>query len=492
MNDQKLPEKFLSSIWKNQSFNKRITMPDGKLIEIIDPGNENKESDGPDFKNARIKIGNITFMGDIEIDNSHSDWKTHGHIYNKKYNKVILHVIFSDDRQHSYVVSRDGRKIPTIGIDSLVSTEVKSSIQNAILQEREERLYKIPCFKLNGEIEERFKLEYIKKLGVVRFQKKCSRIIQRLKELVFLKELNLKEPVIQYDLDEKFTQRTFTYEDFSDTEIWEQVFYESIFEALGYTNNKDIMKKMAQTADITFLKNYCSKENLNDDLESVFFNISGLLPLNGRYSGEDTTAYIRELKENWDRIKKNYDNKIFKSAQWNLAKLRPPNFPAIRIAGGIKILIKLLKEDLIKKILMQFEKSGENKMAARFLRDQLIVKGEGYWHKHFVFDEKSKTSINYFVGISRADDMIVNVVLPFASVYFEIFGKKEITDRIFRFYLSFNQKSDNRLVNDIARSLIIESSQEKSVYHQGMINLYRNYCSQNKCLKCEIGKRIFN
>ncbi len=492
MNPSKLPEKFLSNIWKNQSCNKQIITPDGKLIEIIDPGCENKENDGPDFRNARIKIDNITFSGDIEIDSFYSDWKSHGHIYNKKYNKVILHVIFSNDPQHRFVVSRDGRKIPTIGIDLLVSDEIKNSIQEAILQEREERLYKISCFEVAEQIDEKYKLDFIKKLGVARLQKKCNRIIQRLKELVYLRELNLREPVVQYELDEKFTQRIFTHEDFSDTEIWEQVFYEFLFEALGYTSNKDIMKRIAQSVDLNFLKNWCSNENLNDDLASVFFNVSGLLPVNGRYANEDTSVYVRKLKERWDDIKKNYDNKIFKKTQWNLAKLRPPNFPAIRIAGGIRILAELLKGDLVKKILLKFEESDKNKELAKFLRDKLIVKAEGYWQKHFVFDEKAQAEIHYFIGISRADDIIINVILPFASVYFEVFGKKEITGRILMFYLDFNQKSDNRLVNDVASLLKVDRVKEKGVYHQGMINLYRNYCSQNKCLKCEIGKKVFN
>ena len=492
MNSHKLPEKFLSNIWKNQSNNKFFTTGDGKKIQVIDPGNENTQTDGPDFKNARIKIGGITFQGDIEIDSFHSDWKAHGHIFNKKYNKVVLHVILSGDHKYNYVITRNGRKIPTIGLDSLISPESRNSIQKAIREERNERLYKIACGNISDDINEKYKLEFIQSLGIQRFKKKCDRVLQRLKELVYLKELNVKEPVVQYELDEKFINRTFTHTDFENTEIWEQVFYEFAFEALGYTNNKDIMKKIAQSVELSFLRKYSNEDNFEEILEAIFFNVSGFVPSKVKYDDGATTEYVRKLIERWDIVKESYDNKLFKKSQWNFAKLRPPNFPAIRVAGGIKLLKKLLKKDLIKNLLLQCEELNDAKKIEAFLRDNIVVKGEGYWHNHYTFDGKPRTTINYFIGVARADDIIINVILPFTSVYFEIFGKKEVANKIFRFYLSYYQKSESRLVSDMSKALSVEKKQSISVYHQGMINLYRNYCSQSKCLNCEIGKRVFN
>ena len=85
----KIHEKFLGEIWKKQNFSNNLFTKDGQKVEIIDAGMENNELGGPDFKNARIKIGNLTYFGDVEIDSFHSDWKSHGHNINRKYNKVI-------------------------------------------------------------------------------------------------------------------------------------------------------------------------------------------------------------------------------------------------------------------------------------------------------------------------------------------------------------------------------------------------------------------
>ena len=98
----KIHEKFLSEIWKKQNFSNNLFTKDGQKIEIIDSGIENNELGGPDFKNARIKIGNFTYFGDVEIDSFHSDWKTHGHNINKKYNKVILHAVLDNDTHPAF------------------------------------------------------------------------------------------------------------------------------------------------------------------------------------------------------------------------------------------------------------------------------------------------------------------------------------------------------------------------------------------------------
>ena len=116
----KIHEKFLYEIWKEKNFNTDLLTNNSEKIEIIDSGTENKDLSGPDFLNARVKIGNITYQGDIEIDSWHSDWKSHGHFLNKNYNKLILHVVLSKDRFQPYVYTRDGRKVPSICLTDFI------------------------------------------------------------------------------------------------------------------------------------------------------------------------------------------------------------------------------------------------------------------------------------------------------------------------------------------------------------------------------------
>jgi Protein of unknown function (DUF2851). len=74
-NNSKISEEIIYKIWEEKRFNNSLTTAEGLSIEIIDPGVRNTDEAGPDYHHARIRIGNITFTGDIEIDNLHSDWK---------------------------------------------------------------------------------------------------------------------------------------------------------------------------------------------------------------------------------------------------------------------------------------------------------------------------------------------------------------------------------------------------------------------------------
>ena len=80
----KIKEKIVYEIWKDGTFRETLTTSDLQAIEVVDSGTQNKDLAGPDFLNARIKFGNITYLGDIEIDSKHSDWKSHGHYFDKK------------------------------------------------------------------------------------------------------------------------------------------------------------------------------------------------------------------------------------------------------------------------------------------------------------------------------------------------------------------------------------------------------------------------
>lgn len=488
---KKIQERFLYKIWANKNFNRKL-FSNGIKIQVIDPGSENKDKDGPDFRNSRIKIDNITFMGDVEIDNFQSDWYHHGHNLNKKYNKVILHVVFKEDPLHKYVTSRDGRKIHTLGIGTFIETEIRSVIQNAILKEKEERVSDLKCFGAISSLEKEAIYKIVQDLGIDRFKKKCNKMLYRLKEIVYLKELNLKEPVVKYDFDEKISKRNFTYNDFTDRSIWVQLLYESIFEALGYTSNKDIMKKLAVFITPEMIKKLPEDDSLLLNLESIFFNIAGLIEVPQKFSDEISSTYARNLFENWEEFKSTYDGTAFNKTHWHFAKLRPNNFPTIRIAGGVRIIKKLFFDNMIENIYTKIEKTDSFDKIIKYLRDQFIIKAEGYWQDHYVFNGFSKTKIRYFIGISRADDIIVNILLPITTIYFELFGKKELSKKVFNLYLNYRQKSENQLVNKISDSLELSNSYEKSVIHQGMIELYRNYCSKDKCLKCKIGKQVFN
>jgi hypothetical protein len=252
------------------------------------------------------------------------------------------------------------------------------------------------------------------------------------------------------------------------------------------------MYKLAKAVEISFLKKFDKKENFILYLESALFNIGGMSPDVHNLPDEETSIYTKSLYELWNEIKLSYDGKTFDASQWQFYKLRPQNFPTIRISGGARLLFRMLKNDLVIKVINKIERVENLNKLANDLREIFIVKGEGFWRKHYIFDQPAKVDIKYFIGLSRADEIIVNVVLPIISIYFEIFGKKELSQKIIKLYLSYYQKCENNLVNEISSTLSLNDAGKRSIFYQGMIELFRNFCSRERCLECSIGKKVFN
>ena len=489
-NNPKIPEEIIYKIWEEKRIDSSLTTADGLSIEIIDCGVRNSDEAGPDYRNARIKIGNITFSGDIEIDTLHSDWKAHGHNLNQRYNKVILHAVLSNDSSYPFVVTQSGRKVPTLSLEGFLSSSIKQNIQQDLKAIQSDDEIKMPCSQLNHKVERREKLNYLKNLGLLRFRKKCERNVERLKELVLLNELQIKEPKVYHDFHKEISAREYTQKDFEHLELWQQLYYEQLFEALGYSKNKDIMLKLSKTVDVKFFK---SVDQLNKEkIESILFHVSGMFPDVVDIPNEETSEYIRTSMDIWSSVKNNYDSGVLNKNEWNFFKLRPQNFPTLRIAAGARLLEKIIVHEQFIRILNIFKQYTDiNKLITK-LRNEIIIKGEGYWSDHYNFNKETKTKLNYFVGLGRADEIVINIILPIYSVYSEIHDNKDMSLKVLDLFINYYQKEGNHLVDQVNYTLGLKNEKFRSVYYQGMIDLFRNYCIKKKCMECEIGKQVFN
>ncbi len=491
--DAKIQESILHEIWQKYNFNNTIKTINDDDIFVIDKGNYNDDLAGPDFKNARIRIGNLTYVGDVEIDIDYSDWRAHGHNIDNKYNRVILHITLINKNRQCYVYTKNGRKVPSVCFSDLIQNDQIENLKSAISQQ--EKCNAISILKCSeairivpAEIKEKFLIQ----LGIDRFNKKCKRIYERLKELQFLKELNIKEPAVYYELSSKFHERQFHHSDFSNKEVWQQLFYELIFEALGYSKNKVPMTTLAQYANIDFLKKIEIDGIIVQKYEAALFNISGLINSKQEINDEETKKYLEGTLLHWNSIKLFYDGEYMNETQWHFFRLRPQNFPTIRIAAGARILKEILHEDLITVIAKKIAEIQKPKVLINSLRSLFVIKSEQYWKNHYVFNQLAKSEIKYFVGATRADEIVINVVLPFFAVYFEIFGNKGLPKKIMKIYSIYEQKSENQIINDVGNALMMKEHIGRTIISQGMIDLFRSYCSKGKCLECEIGKIAFN
>lgn len=489
-NNSNISEDLLYKIWEDKRLDKDLITAEGHSVEIIDPGVRNNSEAGPDYHHARIRIGNITFSGDIEIDTFHSDWKAHGHHLNQRYNKVILHAVLSNDSSYPFVVTSSGRKVPTLEMQKFLSSTIKENLPDDLTAIKHEDDIKMPCKELNHQVDRREKLEFIKGLGLTRFKKKCERNLERLKELVLLDKLKIKEPVVYHDFHQQINSYDFHQQDFSPHIFWHQLLYEQMFEALGYSKNKDIMLKLSKAVEIKFFEQI--EVITSEKIEAALINISGLMPDVTEIPDEETSEYIRKCVDFWSANKHRYDSKYFNKTDWHFFKLRPQNFPTVRLAAGAKIIEKIISENHFNRLMNIFKNDNQPQKMIAHLRNELVIKADGYWCSHFNFNKSVKSKLNYFVGIGRADEIIINIILPIYSVYFELNEEKELSQKVLGLYLNYHQKEGNNLVDQVNDVLGFKNEKFKSIYYQGMIDLFRNYCVKQKCLQCEIGKKVFS
>lgn len=489
---KKTQEKFLYEIWKNQKFEHGIATLEDEKIEILDQGVENIDLGGPDFINARIKIGNITYVGDVEIDSYHTDWKRHGHNLNNRFNKVIIHVVLRNDSNQQCVYTHDGRKVPTILFSDFIGKSYAEEIKKAINAERDSRLNKMPCHQASISVDSNSKIDFLAKLGINRFKKKCDRMLTRLKEIEYVRELRIDEPAVKFFPNSNFNEEKIPIKALEKTEPWEQLLYECVFEALGYSQNKNIMLKLAQAVDIQYLKQFKDRDDFIQLAEAIYFNVGGLFPNFEETELEDTSEYLRLLHEKWIEVADTYDGEFFDESKWNYHRLRPQNFPTIRIAAGALIVNDILNNNLIHKIIRKVTEIHNINVLKNSVRSLFITKSDGYWSRHYVFDKGNNTHIKYFIGANRADEIYLNVLLPFVLIYFEVFKKDNLTKKVLRMYRELKVDIDNGLVRSISEGLQLSDSYRKLVIYQGMIELFRNYCSRNKCEECLIGAMAFD
>src|SRR4051812_6118840 len=92
-----MTERLLQYIWQFQYFNPKSLLTDeGEALQVIHPGTHNTNQ-GPDFIEARIRIGDTVWAGSVEIHINSSDWKNHKHSSDSNYKNVVLHVVWQND-----------------------------------------------------------------------------------------------------------------------------------------------------------------------------------------------------------------------------------------------------------------------------------------------------------------------------------------------------------------------------------------------------------
>ena len=420
-----MQEALLHYIWKNSIFeSKEFKADSGEVIRIIDPGLYNNDG-GPDFTNARIEIAGTLWAGNIEIHLQSSDWYSHQHNTNPVYDNVILHVVSENNRS---CYNSAGRQIPCIilPVDELIENRYNQLLQNKNT---------IPCSKSVAGIDPVRKSFWLNALSIARLENK-SRYINELLALT--------------------------------RNSWEDTFFINLARSFGLKTNSLPFELLAKSV---FLKHIISHPDNTFRTEAILFGQAGFL------EEEPADDYQAMLKKEYDFNRKKYGITPVNKQLWKFLRLRPLNFPTVRIAQLCNLLSKNIQ--LVSQTLSCSTKEELYRLYSCEVSE--------YWKSHFNFGKQS-AECEKKIGIETINRIIINSIVPFMFVYGKTKNNTQLQETAIRILETLPPEK-----NQISKLWIKLGSPLKNASDsQALIELTRQYCSKKRCLDCQIGHALLN
>lgn len=419
-------EDLLYYVWRlNQYDHKDLRTTEGERLQILDPGQRNDDS-GPDFSFARIKIGDNIWIGHVEMHVRSSDWLRHNHQDNEAFSNVVLHVVFKNDVDIS---------LPND--DPLACLELEGRIEPNLISTYDSLIRSaawIPCEYNTRPISNLGLRSWYERVLVERILMKTEHIRQMLKATAF---------------------------------DWEEVFYRVLARNFGFNVNSDAFEALALATPRKIIIKH--KDKLKT-IEAILFGQAGLL------EGSFIDSYALELQEEYRFIQAKHQLVPLQSQQWKFMRMRPRNFPTIRIAQFAVLLTRTTH--LFSKML------AANSVVE--IRNMFYSDVSWYWKEHYRFDQLTDKSPKK-LGQASADLITINTIVPMLFLYAKEHQIENFASRSLAFLNEINPEKNSIISNFRRLAFPVESAFDS----QALLQLKKVYCNQKRCLQCAIGHSIF-
>lgn len=413
-------EQLLHYVWKHKIFPlKELKTTTGQQVEVIDTGLANTDA-GPDFFNAKLKLDDVLWIGNIEIHERSSDWFKHGHHADAGYNSVILHIASEIDTE----ISRsNGERIPQIQLicPEAVRTNYKELLETDSYP---------PCYRIIPSLPPFTAHSWMTALQMERFEQKATLLNERLKRC---------------------------------QGNWEDAFFITLARNFGFGLNGDAFETWAHRLPFRAVD-----KHRNDlfQIEAIFFGQAGIL------EDSDGDGYYLRLKKEYTYLQHKFGLIPMDASLWRFLRLRPANFPHIRIAQ----LACLYHRDygLLSRIMETETLQG--------VRDILKGGTSEYWLTHYTFGGSSPSRPKTLSNTSL-DLLIINTVVTFLYAYGLHKGNRVLCARAGSFLEEL--KAENNYITRMWEQCGMKAS--NAADSQALIQLKKEYCDKKKCLYCRIG-----
>jgi hypothetical protein len=421
-----MSESFIHYLWQYQYFNKAdLKTSAGEAVHIFSAGMRNSDA-GPDFLNAKIKIGDMQWIGSIEIHIDASGWIQHKHQYDPAYNNVILHVVWRNDTD---VLNQEGHVIPAIEIRNRVDDAMISNYRNLIGSAED-----IPCAQKLPGLRRIVLFSALDRMLSIRLENKALEI----------------ETLLQANRGD-----------------WEETCYQVLARNFGFKVNAEPFFRLAKLLPYRTLMKHSDKLF---QMEAILFGVAGFL------DDDYDSDYYRILQREFNLLRRKYklDHVLMKKVEWKFLRLRPANFPTIRIAQFAAYLH--YRQNIFSSMLnSSFEK----------LREDLDTPPSSFWQTHYNFSNESHNK-DAQPGSGSIDNIVINTIVPLNACYARIKDDETYMDRALRLLYAIPSES-----NTIVRKWNDHSVKSRNAFDsQALLELYNNFCTRHRCLECNIGASL--
>ena len=423
-------EQLLHYTWKHKLYPlKELTTSDGQRVEIVDPGLHNRNA-GPDFFNAKIRIGSTMWVGNVEIHDKSSDWYQHGHDKDSRYDNVVLHVAAELD---SEVMKSNGEYVPQLQLS--VPDDVLTHYDE--LQKTDEYP---PCYKVIPHLSALIIHSWMAALQTERLEQKTEAIRKRA-ELC--------------------------------NGSWEDAYFVTLARNYGFGINGEVFEQWAYNIPLNAVAHH------RDDLfqiEAIFMGQAGLLELDSipEYYQKDALndGYFAKLRNEYQYLAHKFSMKPIDFMLWRFLRLRPQNFPHIRISQLANLYYQ--------------QKAGLSQLIECETLDELknVLKSQvtPYWETHYAFGSTS-TKNEKHLSYGSINLLMINTAIPMLFAYGRHTTKEVLCDRAFDFLEQLKAENNHIIRMWQQVGLPVKTAGDS----QALIQLKKEYCDKKECLRCRFG-----
>jgi hypothetical protein len=423
-------EKLLHYVWKHKMFPlDGFRTQDGQVVEVLDVGLHNNDA-GPDFFNAKIRIGNQVWAGNVELHLKSSQWYQHGHQKDHAYDNVVLHVVCEVD---SEVRNSCGELIPQTVLP--IPAALFSNYEHLLTEDRYPR-----CFRIIPSLPKVTLHSWLSALQTERLERKTTDILQRLDRCCG---------------------------------SWEDAFFQTLARNFGFGVNADAFETWAQHIPLKAVDHH------RDDLfqiEALFLGQAGLLreeayPERHR-NAVAADEYFARMKAEYTYLAHKFSLQPMDSTLWRFLRLRPQNFPTVRLSQ-LALLHYNRKADFSQ--IMECTSTGQIAAA-------LQTQATDYWQTHYLFGEQSARNAKR-LSRSSIDVLLINTVIPTVFAYGKYTSSSQFMNRALDLMEQLKAEDNNIVRMWRECGLDVTSASDT----QALIQLKKEYCDRKDCLRCRIG-----